>query len=486
MPVLAAAVDFAITIGGQPVRVRPGWSIDAPVNGRATLSCAITSLDGTWRPALDQTVLVTVNGGDIFGGDIQEVEERGLNDAGLPPISTHISAIDYNALTDRRLINQPLNEGSLKEVLEQIAQLLLQIGVTIHPAQPDGPHIPALAFNFATMTTVLEELAQITGYAHEINATRQLIMYPPNSRPAPFNIAPGDGHVIGDLTVQHTRAGAGSAYANSIYVWGGPTGAEPVYAYAESIPEISAHGLWMTVLRAETITDQATADALAVAAVAERAQRPKTATYVTHTPGLVPGMTQTIYEPTRNLDNLFLITNVRTYDKTNRVQYLVTATESAVVPKTWIDQFQIWFSGSLQSIAVGTPAGGGGGTALIPVIWLGGSDTSLVQSPTAAAWIPASARRAWQTLIEAGTTPNRTVVARMRATAGTVTARLQNISDNVGAGGVTVGVSAPVGTTAFQTVTFPVTLTAGSKVYEVQLQPSLAATDVALGSCYLQ
>jgi hypothetical protein len=66
------------------------------------------------------------------------------------------------------------------------------------------------------------------------------------------------------------------------------------------------------------------------------------------------------------------------------------------------------------------------------------------------------------------------VRARLRAVAGSVTARLFNVTDNVSAGS-----SAAVTNTAWTAVSFAVTFTPGAKTYELQVLPSLANTDVA-------
>jgi hypothetical protein len=72
---------------------------------------------------------------------------------------------------------------------------------------------------------------------------------------------------------------------------------------------------------------------------------------------------------------------------------------------------------------------------------------------------------------------------RLAAAAGDVTARLRDVTN-----GVTSGTSSLVvapGMT-YVTVTFPVTLSSGIATYEIQLLPSLANTDVNLGSGYLE
>ena len=65
-----------------------------------------------------------------------------------------------------------------------------------------------------------------------------------------------------------------------------------------------------------------------------------------------------------------------------------------------------------------------------------------------------------------------TVTVRLRARAGSVTPRLYNVTASTVA-----GTGAAVTSTAFQTVSFPVTVAEGN-TYELQLLPSLPGVDV--------
>ncbi|HXH05848.1 MAG TPA: hypothetical protein VNI83_04585 [Vicinamibacterales bacterium] len=73
-----------------------------------------------------------------------------------------------------------------------------------------------------------------------------------------------------------------------------------------------------------------------------------------------------------------------------------------------------------------------------------------------------------------------TVFARVRARAGSITLRLRNVSD-----GTTAGTSAPVTSTTLQLVTFGVTLQAG-KLYELQGLSSLANSDIQAVGAYVE
>ena len=202
--------------------------------------------------------------------------------------------------------------------------------------------------------------------------------------------------------------------------------------------------------------------------------------YQTRRTGLRPGHTQTITIAARNINASFIVTSIRTMIDGDLLLREVTATERTSLAPDWINQYQSWFGGPSNTVtSVQTPGGGGSGRS---VYWFGGSDTSAVQSPTPD-WVPAAARSAVQVTIDTvvrGTTAG-TMIVRIRADSGTVTARLRNVSD-----GVTVGTSSAVASASFQTVSFNVTLTTGSRIYQLELLPSVANVDVALGSAFLE
>jgi hypothetical protein len=108
-------------------------------------------------------------------------------------------------------------------------------------------------------------------------------------------------------------------------------------------------------------------------------------------------------------------------------------------------------------------------------VFLGGDMVSAVRSagPT---WTPATPFQVQIDTTGAGNLA-ATVTAWVRAAAGSVQARLKNVSDNTVAG--TSGPVTPAGWADWRRVTFGATLASGAKLYQLELLPSLADTDVA-------
>lgn len=222
------------------------------------------------------------------------------------------------------------------------------------------------------------------------------------------------------------------------------------------------------------VFDVTVAQALADALLVRDNLRPNTVRYSTPLAGFHPGQTQTITSAKRNLSGSFILTDVEIRNTTgNLVRRRVTAAGSSRLPAKWQDTMRQW-TGGATSNSGGTVSAGSVTIMTVrpPVYFLGGNLSLYVQDP-APTWTAADAVRVVIDTTARGNMAG-TVRVRLRATAGTVTARLQNVTD-----GTTAGTSSAIATVAWTDTVFDVVLTAGIKTYELQLLPSIANTDVA-------
>lgn len=652
--------------------VQPGWTIEATANGRDTLECDVLSADGSYVPALDAQVLVNeavailsssaanpttittdeahglTNGqtveiaghsvggvnGDwtstvvsattftipvastgggatgvaarrLFAGANDEPETTGLGGFGVQAVTTKVAASDLNAKAERRYVKAVLPAGTLKSQLLVIASVL---GLTIHPAQPNGPAMPEQAADYMLLRTLLDQLTvSSAGWIWEFDGFGYLRMFAPVSEAAPVNVIDGNGVAVGDIKVKPTRngyanrvilrfsdaarasygflgttgnfangeqvtlgsktytlqtvltnsdgnvaigahavdslhnlvaaitlgAGSGTAYAaamtvhpqasaylfsgssliataltagaagNSIAVsetsanasWFGEGGvplttlqlgvdqALTNVVISEDLVEQGLHDIWEVVIQAPDTTNPADAQTLADNYKAIKLLAPKQVTYETYALGLRPGQTQTIQVATRGVNNLFMITDVKHPHREGAlVRRVVTAIESLLLPSSprWRELYKQWSAGGGGASSAGTVVSSGGSSSSVPTVYfLGGSLTDRVSSPTPD-WVPASAVQIRIDTTVRGTTSG-VVYVRVRAFAGTVTARLRNVTD-----GSTVGTSTAAAAGGWVSLSFAVSLTPGAKFYEVQLLPSVANSDVQLGSAYME
>jgi hypothetical protein len=205
----------SLYIGGVQKAYRVGsLSRSATINGRTTLTFDVRSNDGTYRPARDEEVRLYRDATLIAAGLVQKPTEKGVlgdKTGDYPAISTRVSAVDFNHYAERRAVVLTIGEGTtLGAALAQLVVFLAQYGVTLDPAQPTGPALPALEYEYVNCGEVLNEWATLTGkdgavpYAWRISDTKVLSMKQPASVPAPFNITEANKFAIGDVTVEET------------------------------------------------------------------------------------------------------------------------------------------------------------------------------------------------------------------------------------------------------------------------------------------
>lgn len=468
--------DTELRINGTLQDMLYDWNIQLTQNGRSRFDCRICSIDGSYRPAIDEEVIVYFNTFRIFGGFIDNPVEAGAVDEGGIPIVTSVSAADYNQLAERRYPEEVIPSGSLLSFLLRIVPWLE--GVTLDPLQVTGPTLPAKTYDAVMTRDILDDLTLLSGgYVWEIDVNQTLRMYLPGTLAAPFNITGTPNKAIGDVKVELKREG----YANNII-----TRNATLRGQANNTIEQFAHGIWSLVVTAPDTTDQAGMDALAAMILARSLPIQKKVKYLTRDHGLRPGMTQTITVANRNVNNIFLITDVSIYGSEFGLVYEVTALEGLVYQTGWQQTYKQWSSGSGMTVAGG--AGGGGTLYTRYAYYLGGDGVMAVQSPTPT-WVPATGGVIGQGAIQVqintiprGTTL-ATVIARLRAldSGVSVQARLYDVT----AAAPVSGASAVVTSTTWQTVAFGVSLTPGSHFYELQLLPGTANADV-MGTAYLE
>ena len=217
------AVTLTIAGASKTFKART-LRISQTANGRTSAAFTVESTDGTYRPALDAEVIITEGATRIFGGLIDRPREEGLIEGANAAISTAISAVDFNAYTERRFVKEVVAAGTtLASFLGTlVTNYLATYGVTLDGGQVTGPALPALEYDYRSLTEVLNELASITAkdgdpYVWNIDNFKVLSMYQPSSAAAPFDI---DGttlpipEVEGDIEIEPTRRG----YANKIIV----------------------------------------------------------------------------------------------------------------------------------------------------------------------------------------------------------------------------------------------------------------------------
>jgi len=207
---------YLVTINSTTVSILSGsLTITETANGINTAAFTVESDSGAYRPSLGHEVLITEDGAVIFSGFVKSVPESGFGGIGWGHITSVVNCDDWNSYADRRYISASVPAGNLKSVLQVLAAYLTSYGVALDNAQPnDSLQLEAFVYDYMKISEALNQLADLTGYVWDIDYDKVLSMRAPGSVNAPFNITAGDGHCLGDVTVEASM----EDYANRVTV----------------------------------------------------------------------------------------------------------------------------------------------------------------------------------------------------------------------------------------------------------------------------
>lgn len=211
---------FDMTIGGADVTCRIGTlNISETLNGRNTLTCEVLSLDAAYRPTVGEEHIVEDTNVRTFGGNINTPSEHVIDDQLIEEFATTVSSVDFNAIADRiTVIGGGFPAGfNVKQALTSLAGYLAPYGVTVDPAQVNGPVLPLMQYDVKRVSAWFDEITVITGFPWEIDYTKVVRFIDPGTLAAPFNVADDDGHTVGDIVVEPSDVD----YANRVIVLAG-------------------------------------------------------------------------------------------------------------------------------------------------------------------------------------------------------------------------------------------------------------------------
>lgn len=217
----------SFTIGGVEVNPRyDTFDIHETSGGVSTLVCDVSSIGSpVLRFDLFAAIVVKEDDITIFAGTVTQTLEHGDGGPNIyddttdaPQIITTITAEDYNRLAERVYVTEDVADGtSLKTFLTTLVGYLSSYSVTLDASQVDGPALPALTFERTLLSSVLQSLADATGYLSRIDYDKQLRMWAPGDLAAPFDIDEFDSPAkwTGDVQVEQIL---GDDYANHVTV----------------------------------------------------------------------------------------------------------------------------------------------------------------------------------------------------------------------------------------------------------------------------
>lgn len=178
---------------------RSPLNISRELNGRSSASFGLISVDGTYSPQVGEDVFIMWGSVPIFGGTIQEFTET--TDEGATIRLFSVSATDYNAIMDRRVVYRTYRDYSAKEILMDIVGAYLgEEGIIFI----DGHGDPAvdfaedIVFNGITVADAVSRICDLTNWDRFIDDTKGFHFFDPTLgwEAGPQSLAQGDGKII--------------------------------------------------------------------------------------------------------------------------------------------------------------------------------------------------------------------------------------------------------------------------------------------------
>lgn len=235
--------EYAVEINGVNkdlvVQLNP-FTIAMVANGVDVGTIDVLSEDGSYVPSLEDDVkVIEIDGSSpspkILGGRITALRlssKEGHIGSGIEHKLSKITVHSYEVFAKRRLVTETFASVTLKSFATTIrTNYLATYGVTLDPAQADGPTLPAMTFTDRPLTDVLNEVAEITAnfgnpFTWAISPDKVFGYYEVGTIPAPFDIDETVSPVkyTGDIEVEPTR----EDFATTIVLRVGPSGVQTV------------------------------------------------------------------------------------------------------------------------------------------------------------------------------------------------------------------------------------------------------------------
>jgi hypothetical protein len=128
----------------------------------------------------------------LFGGFVDSINEALTIDGNLESLDLELECVSYDAIADRHLVaaSYEVSNQTLFDIVDDInTQFMDGEGITLAIGAAPPP-IGPIKWNYNTVSSALDDLATITGWAWWIDAAKVLYFQPRSAIAAPFTIGP--------------------------------------------------------------------------------------------------------------------------------------------------------------------------------------------------------------------------------------------------------------------------------------------------------
>ena len=164
---------IVVTIGGTSRAFeQETLAFDLSMNGRDTLAVTLRAKTGDFEPIEGQALVLEDNGVAQFGGIIQRVSD--LQEGESDFLIFEVEAEDYAGICDRHLVAKVYEDQTLQAIVQDIVDTFLPGESITYAGVETGPTIEKAVFNYGTATQAFNDLAELSGMAWWIDASKDL------------------------------------------------------------------------------------------------------------------------------------------------------------------------------------------------------------------------------------------------------------------------------------------------------------------------
>lgn len=147
----------------------------------------------TYVPALNDEVVVALDGTTVFGGAIVKVD--GIATAkGI--LDYTVTCNDYSQYLKRKLVTERYEGVSVKAIIDDI--IATYAADFTDTNTPTGPTVASISFNRLTVADSLEKLAKAVGFVWYVDYAKDIHFFAKNTEAAPFNLTDSSANYVRD------------------------------------------------------------------------------------------------------------------------------------------------------------------------------------------------------------------------------------------------------------------------------------------------
>ena len=187
---VAASLALTITIGGVTIaRQKGSLSIHRAIEKRSTADFTIVDRSGVATFSKGEVIEIKRNLTLLFGGIVASVERRKFQHSAT--VFHAIRCVGFAALMDKRLVAASFTNQTATAIITSLAATYLTPeGITLGNIET-GATIAEMIINYASMTKVMDALAEKSGFIWGVDEAAQMYFQARTTTLAPENIDVG-------------------------------------------------------------------------------------------------------------------------------------------------------------------------------------------------------------------------------------------------------------------------------------------------------